>query len=635
MSNALHAIETRFDREAPSKGKVTIEIIRSDSDDEDPPITGFTVEDNGIGLGKDNWKSFRTADTSAKLKRGGKGVGRLSWLKVFESVAVISRFDEGGKGYLRRFTFSLKSANGPITDHELRELSEAGKPGTKVTLAPFEGDYQAVCPRTQDGIASRLVGHFLKNFASYEVPAIDLVDRGRVIHLLDYFSDNVVEETPAKLTVSIAESAEPVELEVYHVLLRKGLRFHETQKHFLFYVGDGRVVKEERIDNQLGLGLVGPDADAIYVGIVASPFLNLHVNQERTSFTLTPDSLKAVQGAAIASAKTYLSDYIEIVRKRQAATALRVINENPQFLSVTSDVSDFVENNLTLNVHSEEEIYIELSRAKLRQRRRTTGEIRSLSTETGENLDERIQRVAKALNADKKGSLAEYVVKRKEILNLLGNAISYSDPETRKYLREEVVHDLIIPIRTGSDDLSYEDHNLWILDDRLAFYSYFKSDRPFKTFLSDSDDRKEPDVGVVFDRSLAFNREGRDEPIVIIEFKRPGRTEYDYNSSPVVQVLNYVDVFRNGGSLTDKSGKHIKPIPKSTRFICFVVADFCEKLEAVVRVSPAHHKSADGEGYFGYSPDHNAFVEVLPYHKLLHDARIRNEAFFERLGLKL
>ena len=638
VSNGLHAIEARFDREAAKRGKILIEVLRVDSEDTDPPVAGFRVEDNGIGLGWDNWRSFRTADTSSKLKRGGKGVGRLSWLKVYKKVSVTSQFEEGSRRYLRNFDFGLSPDKGPISGHELFETPQAQHVGTRITLKPFDDPYMAACPRTLEVIASKLVGHFLKNFASYEVPSIELIDRGQTLKLLDFFAENVVDELPAKLTVNIAEAAEPIDLEVYHILLRKGLRFHETQKHFMFYVGDGRVVKEERIDNQLGLGLVGPDADAIYVGIVASPFLNLHVNQERTSFTLLPDSLKTIHSAALLSTKEYLAQYISLVRQKQAATALRVISENPQFLSVTSDVTEFVESSLTLNVHSEEEIYVELSRQKLRQRRRVSGEIKSLSAngiEDAEDLEERIQRVAKALNADKKGSLAEYVVKRKEILNLLSNSITYSDPENRKYLREEIVHDLIIPIRSDGDDLSYDDHNLWILDDRLAFYSYFKSDKPFKTFLADTDERKEPDVGVVFDRSLAFNREGQDEPIIIIEFKRPGRTEYDYNSSPVVQVLNYVDIFRKGGSLTDKTGKRIKPIPISTRFICFIVADFCSNLENVLRVSPANNKSADGEGYFGFSPDHNAFIEVLPYHKLLHDARIRNEAFFEKLGLKL
>src|SRR5690606_13221517 len=112
-------------------------------------------------------------------------------------------------------------------------------------------------------------------------------------------------------------------------------------------------------------------------------------------------------------------------------------------------------------------------------------------------------------------------------------SLAYADPEARNYLREEIVHDLIIPIRSDGEALEYEDHNLWILDDRLAFYSYLKSDKPFKAFLADSDSGREPDIAVVFDRSLAFDREGTDEPIIIVEFKRPGRTSYGHDDNPI------------------------------------------------------------------------------------------------------
>lgn len=50
IANALHAIEARFDREAPKQGRITVELVRSESEDEHPPVVGFIVEDNGIGL---------------------------------------------------------------------------------------------------------------------------------------------------------------------------------------------------------------------------------------------------------------------------------------------------------------------------------------------------------------------------------------------------------------------------------------------------------------------------------------------------------------------------------------------------------------------------------------------------------
>jgi len=195
-----------------------------------------------------------------------------------------------------------------------------------------------------------------------------------------------------------------------------------------------------------------------------------------------------------------------------------------------------------------------------------------------------------------------------------------------------VIHELIVPLRTSSEDLDYNQHNLWILDDRLAFYSFFLSDKPFNTY-TDVDSGREPDLAVIFEPSLAFQREGSDEPVVIIEFKRPGRNEYDQNSNPVTQVLEYVDLFRAGNAVRDKNGKLIKPISMATRFVCYVVADFTDNLKKVLRYSIASHPTADGEGFFGISTEHNASIEVMPYSKVLRDAKIRNEAFFKHLGL--
>lgn len=194
------------------------------------------------------------------------------------------------------------------------------------------------------------------------------------------------------------------------------------------------------------------------------------------------------------------------------------------------------------------------------------------------------------------------------------------------------MHKLIVPLRSSSDELDYNSHNLWILDDRLSFYSFFKSDKAFSTFV-DVESQKEPDVAIVFDRAFAFRREGTDDSIVIVEFKRPGRDDFTGNTSPVTQVLDYVDLFRSGTAIKDRSGRVIKPISESTRFICFVISDFTESLKKAVRSSVANNPTADGQGFFGYSQPHNAFVEVLPYSKMIHDAKLRNEAFFAKLGL--
>lgn len=634
IANALHSIEERFERDAAKKGKIVIEFIRKESEEDSPPILGFIVTDNGTGLKPVNWAAFRTADTAQKIKRGGKGVGRLSWLKVFQNTEISSIFDDDGKRWSRQFGFAINEAgSNPVSNHRLAEAPDAQHVGTRIHLEPFVDDYAVHCPRRSETIASHIIGHFLSYFVSYEAPTFIMKDGASEINLLDFYSEHVVAEHHDTIKVTFGDPEETQELDMFHVLLEKGLRFHDAGKHWLLYVGDGRAVKQEKIDNQLGLGYVGDEGNCIYVGLVAGNFLNTHVNQERTRFTFADEMYDDIHGHSVAKSKEYLSEYIEKLRNKQAESTLKVIKESPQFLTIVEDVNQFVRDNLSLNTQSEEDIFLELSRRRRRHQREIKRDIKSLPSLKDSALNDRVAKIADAINAENKGSLAEYVVRRKEILDILDSSIAYADQNEQKYLKEEVVHSLIIPIRSDSESLEYDDHNLWILDDRLAFYSFFKSDKPFKTFLTDSDSRKEPDVAVVFDRSLAFDREGTDEPIVIVEFKRPGRTQYGPADNPVTQVLDYVKIFRRGGSYADRTGKIRKSIPESTRFLCFVVADFTDGLVDMLETSIAQHKSTDGEGYFGFSAPHNAFVEVLPYSKLLHDARLRNEAFFRKLGL--
>lgn len=633
VSNALHAVEARFDTRAREAGAIEVEVRRL-NDDADGPIVGFTVRDNGIGLTEANWDSFRTSDSPHKLSRGGKGVGRLSWLKAFGDCQVTSRFDEGGLVLERSFSFSLRAAN-PIQGHALRQVVPGIEPGTEVRLAPFHTPFEAHCPKKAATIAAKLVGHFLEYFVVGRAPRVTLTDMAAEVDLdlRRYYSDNQTRNEIDIVSLPVDLLEDPQEFQIHHVLLKKQLKFLESGLHWLFYAGNERVAREDAIDGQLGLKYVGENADCVYVGLVVGKYLDTHVNQERTGFTFAPDTASEIHKAAIASAKHFLSDYIETIRAQQLATADRVIRDNPQFLTFREALPDFVSANLSLNTQGEEDIYLELSRRKLRAKRKLDGQIRSLRDGGAEAVEASVQQITKALNDEKKSSLAEYVVRRKAILELLDSSLAFQNPADRKHYREEVIHGLIVPLRSNSEDLDYDQHNLWILDDRLAFYTFFRSDKPFRTFVDGSTSGKEPDLAIVYDQSLAFRREGQDEPIVIVEFKRPGRDDYDGNSNPVTQVLEYVDLFRAGKAMHDKNGKLMKAISPSTRFVCFVVADFTDSLLKVVRTSPANNPTADGQGFFGISREHNCSIEILPYDKVLHDARVRNEAFFKHLGL--
>ena len=63
VSNALHAVDDRFGPETSDRATIKVEVLRADLAEEQSPVTGFVIEDNGIGLNEANFKSFCRLDS--------------------------------------------------------------------------------------------------------------------------------------------------------------------------------------------------------------------------------------------------------------------------------------------------------------------------------------------------------------------------------------------------------------------------------------------------------------------------------------------------------------------------------------------------------------------------------------------
>ena len=103
ISNALYCcvnnqdikITVQFKREYRAN-----ELIKDDGNF----ITTVSITDNGTGFTNDNFAKF--AKTIYKTNHeGGKGLGRIAFLKVFNDVHIESCFEENGAYYSRNFKF--------------------------------------------------------------------------------------------------------------------------------------------------------------------------------------------------------------------------------------------------------------------------------------------------------------------------------------------------------------------------------------------------------------------------------------------------------------------------------------------------------------------------------------------------
>ena len=56
------------------------------------PILNISVVDNGRGFDDTNARGFFLSDSTSKATRGNKGIGRFTWLKVFDKAVIDSIF---------------------------------------------------------------------------------------------------------------------------------------------------------------------------------------------------------------------------------------------------------------------------------------------------------------------------------------------------------------------------------------------------------------------------------------------------------------------------------------------------------------------------------------------------------------
>ena len=113
LVNPIHSVEEESTTK-PGIIEIQVERVKQESLElkegsqeitDKPQIIGFKIVDNGIGFTEDNWQSFNFAHSSYKLNKGGKGIGRITWLRAFDSVNINSTYRNNGSFYNRTFDF--------------------------------------------------------------------------------------------------------------------------------------------------------------------------------------------------------------------------------------------------------------------------------------------------------------------------------------------------------------------------------------------------------------------------------------------------------------------------------------------------------------------------------------------------
>lgn len=637
VSNSIHAIEDRN----LADGSISIEIIRNPRQQNfvgvnEKPITGFVVTDNGLGFDNRNMSSFEESDSTFKESKGGKGVGRFSWLKFFEKAEVSSVFKSETSWLRRDFEFSLAG----LESKDPVQLKGNQSFETRISLNPLRIEFEEKSKRSAEDVAISLVEHFLAYLVTRSLPKITIFDGALSKDLESVYSE------------SVGQNSTVTEFKIGDQTFKStGFKnYLGSSKHTIFLCGDKRVADKCPLsaqDDFFSKRFYDGNLKAYsYHIFVESEYLDRIVNDDRDGFRFPESgSLEARDNSGVTKSEILkkltelvhqeLSDEIEKKKTENRKTVETfVTNSAPQYRYVLKSHKSEIE-----NIHDSDPAKIDLALRKIQfeEEMKTRQELTHILRKADEKSDdskkewqEKSRALLSKLSEAGKANLAGYIVQRKAILELLRKRLEIDED---KFAKEEAVHELIFPMRNTSDDVSYEDQNLWIVDERLSYHYYLASDKPLSAVpLAESKSKKEPDI-LIFNRPIALNdrpESERTESIVIIEFKRPGESAVSGEKNPVDQILEYIELIKEGRA-ENRKGRKIE-INSGTYFFGYVVCEIDSNLKKVLS-RRTMRETPDERGMFGFFESHRAYIEVISYEKMLDDAQKRNRILFDKLQI--
>jgi histidine kinase/DNA gyrase B/HSP90-like ATPase len=656
VSNALDAIAERG-----GSGRITITVARQPTETDGTlgaPET-FTVEDDGVGFTDDNMQSFDQLSTDHKAVFGGKGRGRFAWLKVFECAEIDSVYQDTKGRKRRAFTFSLSYSGFNDKPSPTRD-----RVSTVVRLKGMDPAYASNVARDPSELVQSFISHFLPALINANHITIELCDSGDPINLSDYVrSTLMIDQTPLSLAIGSQN---------FQVLL---LRLHHfgTERHRLILAAHSREVKSEPLERSIPILAAGPLVENgvtfIIAAILQGGYLDETVDPMRTGFqsdddddesaALPPDdnaetvevtdihappieatvdlfgqptSFAQVKRGALQLIRTHVRHFLAArLAEHSKAVEQYVQRDGMGYHFIRSEIDAVAE-----RLRSTDDVAIEaaLHRRAYEERARRTDEARKLIATSPKEISEqqyflRWHTVVGQIGDVAKSDLANYVAHRRAIIDLVEDALKRdADGATR---REEVLHSIVFPKGNQSGQVSYEQQNLWLIDERLTFHEHIFSDISIRRISGgSSEDASRPDLAI-FETGIAAFADDHRPPtqLVLVELKRPGR-ENASRDDPVRRTLSYVRAIREGKARTE-GGAQID-VADNALVTVYILADWTPDFRSYLKSEDFTSMPGDVARHRFHREENIIFI-ALSFSGLIQSARRRNNIFFKKLGI--
>ena len=645
VSNAIFAIEDRQKVNPGHKGRVDVRITKLS----DPAKVTIEVEDNGIGLDKPRYSAFCEVDTDFKKAKGGKGVGRLFWLDAFTSIRVESSYDE--KEADEQIAFRFELTNNEQIVAETPKWVATDRYGTLIQFAGLRGaEYIHHFPKRSDTFLRYFTAHFIADFLMGNGPQIVIQIGDQIAQYPKEVADLVIGEP---LKTGDFKTEDFGTLTIAGFVCKPEASTGLDGNHQLHLLADGRTVESRKIDNLLGLRSISMQGEdgLFFHGCVTGDYLNKRVNEGRTAFNIPENTLKDLTRLCVDQVKTaFFPDQLAGYLKERRESYEAFVSRHPIY---GFDEPDVQLDRIPFHATDPEDFAAGLVKYQIRRDEGRTVAMQSAidelksSASVSANFSDVVSKAAADIQASEKLALAQHVVRRKLVLELVDKMIGRVRQREGKeddYHLEKSLHSLIVPMGIRGDDHSERKsraHDLWIVDERLAFTRAFSSDKRLDALLKENGTDVRPDL-IVWDLAYGLGVTDPDgdpdhvdtsEPLrkmMVVEFKRPGRKDYKGVEDQIeVQIIKYLSQLKSG-DIENFSHERIR-VADDCIFYCYVVADIVGDL---VHQLSGWQTTANGEGRV--RPLLNAYrgsIEVVQWRDLLNDAWLRNQASISAAGL--
>ena len=387
-----------------------------------------------------------------------------------------------------------------------------------------------------------------------------------------------------------------------------------------------------------------------YLAVICSDFLDKKVLLDRTGLSLKSikDHYNEEDEYYSESEKNFTPITDEMIFSEVKKISIEYLEKNKYTIKWDKDkeekINKFKEEHIYLNPllkdvniswsDKDDDIYRKVNQKKIEKEEQVKKSINKLIRTLEQNDTEDFISSKEFTKAIKEATnlnsieLSVYVYYRKYALQLLESILSYKDKNKQEYFKEDKIHNFLYPQRKNSENTDYESHNLWVIDDRWAFYEYITSETELCKINKDSQSKQRPDI-VIFS-----SLEQHISSILLIELKRPNESHKGNN--PHKQLKSYIYDINSSKSIITSTGRTLKLADK-VKYYGYIICNTNDKfiLKEVIN-EYSYKRDYDGSFYLhniddGQTPE--TTIQILDFELLLENAKNRNKAFIDKLPI--